>query len=169
MTGQDYTKHTDSNDGSSAGKQTPVILIVEDNKDSREMLKILLEMWKYRVIEAADGLEAFSLSEKTPPDLILMDARLRTATVLKRRAAFVKRSIQRAFRLFFYRAVPRKFTVAPQAPSEPMTISLNRSISPCSKIRSKNISDSSIKHLLGKILKWFFQFPDSIYFLILLI
>ncbi len=57
-------------------KPIPVILIVEDDEDSRLMLKILLEMWKYRVIEAADGLEAIRVAEEIRPDLILMDAKL---------------------------------------------------------------------------------------------
>ena len=55
---------------------TPVILIVDDNDDSREMLKILLQMWKYRVIEATDGIAAVKIAVKTCPDLILMDVRL---------------------------------------------------------------------------------------------
>ena len=76
MTGEDHTKRTNSTEDLPADGRMPVILVVEDDADNREMLKILLKMWKYRVIEAADGLEAFSLSEKTPPDLILMDAKL---------------------------------------------------------------------------------------------
>lgn len=56
--------------------QYPVVLIVDDDGDSREMLKVLLEIWKYRVIEVDDGIEAVSLAEKSFPDLILMDVRL---------------------------------------------------------------------------------------------
>lgn len=40
------------------------------------MLKILLEMWNYQVIEAATGGEAIIIAEKTCPDLILMDVRI---------------------------------------------------------------------------------------------
>lgn len=54
----------------------PVILIVDDDADSRDLLKFLLQMWKYKVIEAADGEEAVRVAEKTRPDLILMDVRL---------------------------------------------------------------------------------------------
>lgn len=54
--------------------QMPVILIVEDDEDNRLMLKILLEMWNYRVLEATDGIEAIAIAEETRPDLILMDA-----------------------------------------------------------------------------------------------
>jgi len=54
----------------------PVILIVEDDVDNRLMLKILLEMWNYRVLEATDGIEAISIAERTRPDLILMDIKM---------------------------------------------------------------------------------------------
>lgn len=54
----------------------PVILIVDDDPDSREMMKILLEMWKFQVIEAIDGIEAINVTEKICPDVILMDVRL---------------------------------------------------------------------------------------------
>lgn len=40
------------------------------------MLKILLEMWNYQVIEAENGASAVWLTEKTLPDLILMDVRM---------------------------------------------------------------------------------------------
>ena len=54
----------------------PIILIVDDDEDSRSMLRTLLELWKYLVIEAADGVEAVKIAEKTCPDLILMDVKL---------------------------------------------------------------------------------------------
>ena len=59
-----------------ANDQMPAVLIVEDDEDSRQMLKILLEIWKYRVLEAKDGLEAVSVAESARPDLILMDVKL---------------------------------------------------------------------------------------------
>lgn len=54
----------------------PVILIVDDSDDSREMLKTLLEMWNYRVIEATDGIEAIKIAKKNRLYLILMDVKL---------------------------------------------------------------------------------------------
>jgi CheY-like chemotaxis protein len=54
----------------------PVVLIVDDDDDSRLMLKLLLETWKYRVIEAKDGIEAINIAENSCPDLILMDVRM---------------------------------------------------------------------------------------------
>lgn len=54
----------------------PTVLIVEDDADSRELLRTILEMWNYRVVEAKDGLEAMNLAENICPDLILMDVKL---------------------------------------------------------------------------------------------
>lgn len=49
------------------------ILIVEDSNDSREFLKILLELSNYEVTEAKNGEEAIKSIKRTLPDLILMD------------------------------------------------------------------------------------------------
>lgn len=61
------------------GKQnelSPVVLIVDDDDDSRLMLKILLEMWNYRVIEAKDASEAINITENNCLDLILLDVKM---------------------------------------------------------------------------------------------
>lgn len=50
-----------------------LILVVEDNPDSRNMLRTLLELWSYRVIEATNGEEAVRLAKSESPNLILMD------------------------------------------------------------------------------------------------
>jgi len=52
------------------------VLIVEDYEDTREFMKILLESYGYRVIEAADGIEAIDRVRQYHPDLILMDISL---------------------------------------------------------------------------------------------
>ncbi|MDQ3042081.1 MAG: response regulator [Acidobacteriota bacterium] len=49
------------------------ILVVEDTEDSRHVLKIVLEMFGFLVIEAADGSEAVKSVSEHRPDLILMD------------------------------------------------------------------------------------------------
>jgi len=49
------------------------ILIVEDHTDIRKMMAIYLKMFKYEVIEAADGYEAVEKALKHKPDAILMD------------------------------------------------------------------------------------------------
>ena len=54
----------------------PLVLIVEDHDDTREMLSILLTMIGCRVIEAEDGEQAMSVAEKAHPDLILLDVKM---------------------------------------------------------------------------------------------
>ena len=54
----------------------PLVLIVEDHADTREMLGILLKIFGYRVMEAADGEQAMSMAEKDHPDLILLDVKI---------------------------------------------------------------------------------------------
>jgi putative two-component system response regulator len=51
----------------------PTVLVAEDHNDSRCALVALLEAFGYRVIEAANGLEAVELASSGRPDLILMD------------------------------------------------------------------------------------------------
>ncbi len=52
------------------------VLVVEDFADNRFMLRRLLEMSGYYVVEAVDGKEAIEMAESTRPDLILMDLSL---------------------------------------------------------------------------------------------
>src|SRR4051794_16237654 len=50
-----------------------VVLVVDDYAETREVLKILLEMVGHTVLEAANGGEAVRLAITQLPDLILMD------------------------------------------------------------------------------------------------
>ena len=52
------------------------ILYIEDNPENRLLVKRVLEVEGYRVVEAGDGLAGLKLAEKTTPDLILMDINL---------------------------------------------------------------------------------------------
>jgi CheY-like chemotaxis protein len=52
------------------------ILLVEDDADTRDSMRRLLELWGYRVLCAADGREALSLLSGELPCLILMDLRM---------------------------------------------------------------------------------------------
>ena len=52
------------------------ILVVEDFADNRFMMRRLLEMSGYQVLEAVDGRQAVELAESKRPDLILMDLSL---------------------------------------------------------------------------------------------
>ena len=51
----------------------PVVMLVDDYEDTRQMMRRMLEMQGCRVREAANGQEAIALAQADPPDLILMD------------------------------------------------------------------------------------------------
>ncbi|MFL6207397.1 MAG: response regulator [Pyrinomonadaceae bacterium] len=52
------------------------VLVVEDFEDNRFMMRRLLEMGGYRVIEAINGQEAVTMAAREQPHLILMDLSL---------------------------------------------------------------------------------------------
>jgi CheY-like chemotaxis protein len=49
------------------------ILIADDRAPSRELIREILEMAGYQVVEAADGAEALEMALRLSPDLILLD------------------------------------------------------------------------------------------------
>ena len=49
------------------------ILVAEDNAVNRELLRELLEVRGYRVLEACNGQEALRMIEETKPELLLLD------------------------------------------------------------------------------------------------
>lgn len=57
-------------------RQKRLFLVVEDFEDSRFMMRQLLELAGYRVVEATDGEEAIKLAVAEQPELILMDLSL---------------------------------------------------------------------------------------------
>jgi len=54
----------------------PLVLLVEDYDDTREMYKEFLELSGFDVATAADGVEAGALGTRLLPDLVLMDLSL---------------------------------------------------------------------------------------------
>ncbi len=54
----------------------PVILVVEDDDDIRELVAFSLEEEGYRVEQAADGLRGQEMAETIKPDLIILDLML---------------------------------------------------------------------------------------------
>lgn len=58
------------------GHQPPTVMVVEDFEDNRFMMRRLLEMSGYRVLEAINGEEAVELAQSARPGLILMDLSL---------------------------------------------------------------------------------------------
>lgn len=57
-------------------EQIATVLLVEDTEDNRFMMRRLLEMAGYGVVEATNGEEAVRLAGSEQPDLILMDLSL---------------------------------------------------------------------------------------------
>lgn len=50
------------------------VLLAEDDRTTRTMLRAVLEMWKYKVLEAADGNQAWErLRQADPPRLVILD------------------------------------------------------------------------------------------------
>jgi CheY-like chemotaxis protein len=54
----------------------PVVLLVDDYPDAREMYAEYLEFSGFEVVEAGNGLEALALALDKTPDVILMDLSL---------------------------------------------------------------------------------------------
>jgi DNA-binding response OmpR family regulator len=55
---------------------TPHILVIEDDQDIRELIKLQLELKNYHVSEAQNGMEALSLINENNYDLFLIDRML---------------------------------------------------------------------------------------------
>lgn len=56
--------------------ETVTVLLVEDTEDNRFMMRRLLEMAGYQVVEATNGEEAVKLAGSEHPQLVLMDLSL---------------------------------------------------------------------------------------------
>jgi CheY-like chemotaxis protein len=54
----------------------PLVLVVEDYQDAREMYAAYLSFSGYRVAEATNGIEAIEQAIELRPDIILMDLAL---------------------------------------------------------------------------------------------
>jgi DNA-binding response OmpR family regulator len=50
------------------------ILIADDEKDVRNLVRFAFERRGFEVVEAADGIQAVAVARRESPDLILMDA-----------------------------------------------------------------------------------------------
>lgn len=75
----DSTKESVLNKGHNAGgceAEVTTVLLVEDTEDNRQMVRRLLEMSGFRVVEALNGREAVELAKKVRPQIILMDLSL---------------------------------------------------------------------------------------------
>lgn len=57
-------------------RRAPLVLVTDDDADTRALFRIMLELSGCAVVEASDGEEAVRLAESARPDLILMDGSL---------------------------------------------------------------------------------------------
>jgi CheY-like chemotaxis protein len=55
---------------------SPLILVVEDERDIRQLIVLTLQLSGFRVVEAPNGEEAVKQALEVNPDLILMDVRM---------------------------------------------------------------------------------------------
>ena len=55
------------------GGNKPTVLVVDDNADTRVVVRWMLERWGCRVVEASDGREALEKTIEHRPDLVVMD------------------------------------------------------------------------------------------------
>src|SRR5690554_1823836 len=56
--------------------QEPLVLVVEDDTDQRELLALNLERSGYAVAQARDGYAALEIARRQRPDLVLLDLML---------------------------------------------------------------------------------------------
>jgi len=73
----------------------PTVLIAEDNDDGRFMLRTLLEMKGYRVLEAQTGTEAIEFALRDFPELLLLDLQLPSINGLNVARHIRSRSLER--------------------------------------------------------------------------
>ncbi len=52
------------------------VLVIEDNKINMKLVRTLLQIGKYEIIEAEDAETGIELAKKEHPDMILMDIQL---------------------------------------------------------------------------------------------
>ncbi len=56
--------------------ESATVLVVDDIKNNREVIKGLLNFFKLKVIEAENGLDAIAIAEKEQPEIIFMDLKM---------------------------------------------------------------------------------------------
>jgi two-component system cell cycle response regulator DivK len=58
------------------GREQPLVLVVEDYQDAREMYAAYLQFSGFDVAEAGNGIEAVEMTQSLLPDIVLMDLAL---------------------------------------------------------------------------------------------
>jgi two-component system cell cycle response regulator DivK len=73
MSSSAHSSHTQRENQSSNRPELHHILIVDDYEDNRQMMRKLLEMIGYAVLEADNGLDAVRITQQKKPSLVIMD------------------------------------------------------------------------------------------------
>ena len=60
----------------SAGRDQPLIVVIEDNQDINDLLSSILEEEGYRVVSVTNGSQALQAARQHRPDLITLDLAL---------------------------------------------------------------------------------------------
>jgi CheY-like chemotaxis protein len=67
-------------------KSAPLVMIADHDEEERAILKAVLKLKGFQVVEAANGQQAITLANKSTPNLLLVDSRLPSvsaATVIR--------------------------------------------------------------------------------------
>ncbi len=67
-------------------ESSPLIMIADNDEEERAILKAVLKLKGFQVVEAANGQQAINLADKSTPNLLLVDLRLprvSAATVIR--------------------------------------------------------------------------------------
>ncbi len=59
-----------------ADRAQPLVLVIEQHEDTRQMLEYLLTTWGYCAVCAADGAQGLAIAARIQPELILTDVML---------------------------------------------------------------------------------------------
>src|SRR5260370_27979297 len=73
MSNSAHSSRTRKGNVRSNRRKSDNILIVDDYEDSRQMMRKLLELIGYAVLEADNGLDAVRLTKEKRPNLVIMD------------------------------------------------------------------------------------------------
>ncbi|MDB4878124.1 MAG: response regulator receiver [Gemmatimonadetes bacterium] len=75
MSSEQWSNEPDSDerDDSDARRTQPLVVLAEDNEDTRRVYCLILRHYGYRVEEATTGPEAIALTRSLHPSLVLMD------------------------------------------------------------------------------------------------
>ena len=87
-----------------APRQTPTILIVDDEEDILELLAYNLEREGYQTLVARDGQKAINVAESTQPDLIILDIMMPNVDGLEACARLREHPVLRAVPILFLTA-----------------------------------------------------------------